>query len=75
MLKIYIASTHYYDAKKIVDSIKEGNYLIFQREVKNPYDNMAAAIMDLDKNKPQILWMPVKLSLGSFIRKNGPGII
>ena len=63
MLKIYIAGTHYYDAKKIADSIKEGNYLIFQREVKNPYDNMAVAIMDLDKNKPQILWMPVKLSL------------
>jgi len=72
---VNLAGSHYYDAKKIVDSIKEGNYLIFQREVKNPYDNMAAAIMDLNKNKPQILWMPVKLSLGSFIRRNGPGII
>jgi len=51
VLKTYIAGTHYSDAKKIVDSIKERNYLIFQREAKNPYDHMAAVIMDLDKNK------------------------
>jgi hypothetical protein len=51
VLKTYIAGTHYSDAKNIVDSIKEGNYLIFQREVKNPHDNRAIKIMDLDKNK------------------------
>jgi len=51
VLKTYIAGTHYCDAKNIVDSIKEGNYLIFQREAKNPHDNMAIKIMDLDKHK------------------------
>ena len=51
VLKTYIAGTHYSDAKNIVDSIKEGNYLVFQREVKNPHDNRAIKIMDLDKNK------------------------
>ncbi len=51
VLKTYIAGTHYSDVKKIVDSIKEGNYLIFQREAENPYDKMAIKIMDLDKNK------------------------
>ena len=51
VLKTYIAGTHYSDAKKNVDSIKEGNYLVFQREAKNPYDKMAIKIMDLDKNK------------------------
>jgi len=29
VLKTYIAGTHYSDAKNIVDSIKEGNYLVF----------------------------------------------
>ena len=51
VLKTYIAGTHYSEAKKIVDSIKEGNYLVFQRESTNPHDNMAIKIMDLDKNK------------------------
>ena len=51
VLKTYIAGTNYSDAKKIADSIKEGNYLIFQREATNPHDNMAIKIMDLDKNK------------------------
>jgi len=51
VLKTYIAGTHYYDAINIIDSIKEGNYLVFQREAKNPHDNMAIKIMDLDKNK------------------------
>jgi len=51
VLKTYIAGTHFYEAKKYADSINEGNYLIFQREAKNPYDEMAIMIMDLDKNK------------------------
>ncbi len=51
VLKTHIAGTHYSDAKKIIDSIKEGNYLVFQREAKNPYDKRAIKIMDLDKNK------------------------
>ncbi|MBN2073609.1 MAG: HIRAN domain-containing protein [Actinobacteria bacterium] len=51
VLKTYIAGTQYSSAKKIAGSIKEGNYLIFQREAKNPNDNMAIKIMDLDKNK------------------------
>ena len=51
VLKTYIAGTQYSSAKKIAGSIKEGNYLIFQREEKNPHDNMAIKIMDLDKNK------------------------
>jgi len=51
VLKTYIAGTNYSDAKKIANSIKEGNYLIFQRESENPYDKMAIKIMDLDKNK------------------------
>ena len=51
VLKTYIAGTQYSGAKKIADSIKEGNYLVFQREAKNPHDNMAIKIMDLDRNK------------------------
>lgn len=51
VLKTYIAGTQYSEAKKIADTIKEGNYLIFQRESKNPYDNLAIKIMDLEKNK------------------------
>ena len=51
VLKTYIAGTNYSDAKKIADSIKEGNYLILQREATNPHDDMAIKIMDLDKNK------------------------
>jgi len=51
VLKTYIAGTYYSDAKKIIDSIKVGNYLVFQREAKNPHDNRAIKIMDLDKNK------------------------
>ncbi len=51
VLKTHIAGTHYSDAKKIIDSIKEGNYLVFQREANNPHDKMAIKIIDLDKNK------------------------
>ena len=51
VLKTHIAGTHYSEAKKIEESIKEGNYLIFQRESENPYDNKAIKIMDLDKQK------------------------
>ena len=51
VLKTYIAGTNYSDAKKIADSIKEGNCLILQREATNPHDDMAIKIMDLDKNK------------------------
>jgi hypothetical protein len=51
ILKTYIAGTQYYEAKKLKDNIKEGNYLIFKREADNPHDKRAITIMDLDKKK------------------------
>jgi hypothetical protein len=51
LLKTHIAGTYYYEAKKISENLKNGDYLIFQRESENKYDKMAIQIMDLDKNK------------------------
>jgi len=51
VLKTHIAGTQYSGSAGIADSISQGNYLIFQREADNPYDDMAIKIMDLDKNK------------------------
>jgi len=51
ILDTYIAGTNYYEAKKLADKLKAGNYLVFRREADNPYDNRAIAILDLDKNK------------------------
>jgi len=51
LLKTYVAGTKYYKAKELIDSLKEGTYLVFTREAKNPYDNLAIMISDLDNNK------------------------
>ena len=51
VLKTHIAGTRYSGATDIAGSISQGNYLIFQREADNPYDDMAIKIMDLDKKK------------------------
>jgi len=51
LLKTYVAGTRYYKAKELIDNLKEGTYLVFTREAKNPYDNLAIMITDLDKNK------------------------
>jgi hypothetical protein len=49
--KTYIAGVQYYNAKKNIENIKEGNYLVFRREPENPYDSKAIMIMDLDGDK------------------------
>jgi len=51
ILKTYVAGTQYYEAKKLVDIIKKGDYLIFRREANNPYDEKAIEILDLNMNK------------------------
>jgi hypothetical protein len=51
LLKTYIAGTKYYKAKELKDNLKEGTFLFFTRESKNPYDNLAIMITNLDKNK------------------------
>ena len=51
LLKTHIAGIYYYEAIKVSERLKNGDYLIFQREAENKYDKMAIQILDLDKNK------------------------
>ena len=51
ILDTHIAGTHYYQAKKQAQKLKEGHHLVFCREKDNPHDHRAIAILDLEKNK------------------------
>ncbi len=51
ILSTYIAGAKYYKAKEVAKKLGAGKHLVFRREVDNPYDKKAIAILDLEENK------------------------